>query len=135
MTKKVNKWTKSHSLIFLCFWVIRPWRTRFSTGFWWFYNPFPRYGSLKMQNRPKLTVNGPKMKVWFFFTFRVIWLWGIRIWKRFWWFKYLFSRYGPLKMQKKAKNSPKMTKNWNFGFKTFWLFRLRRTRILNLIEF
>jgi hypothetical protein len=56
----------SHSLIFLCFWVIRLWRTRISTWSWWFYDPLPRYGSLKMQNRPKLTVNGAKIKVWFF---------------------------------------------------------------------
>ncbi len=61
ITKKVKKWIKSHSLIFVCLWVIRLWRTRISTRFWWFYDPLPRYGSLKMQNRPKLTVNGAKI--------------------------------------------------------------------------
>ncbi len=69
LTKKVKKWTKSHSLIFLCFWVIQPWITRISTRFWWFYDPFPRYGSLKMQNRPKFTVKGAKIKVWLFSLF------------------------------------------------------------------
>ncbi len=64
---KVVKWPKKWKngpkveVWFFCVFVNRPWRTLISTRFWWFYDPLPRYGSQKMQKRPKLTLNGVKI--------------------------------------------------------------------------